>query len=159
MKKNSLIIAAVLVVTIMFLSASIQSNQLFAQDTGILTVQSKTSYDQTVKELKQLIAKNGMMVLSEIQQGKILSMTGLTLKAVSLFVGKPQVGKKLFSANRGVGIAVPIRLNIYKNTDGKTYINFVNPSFQLRSFKNKRIQKIAMMLDQKLAKLTKMISK
>ncbi len=100
-----------------------------------------------------------MMVLSVIKQGKILSMTGLSLKAVSLFVGNPQVGKKLFSANRGVGIAVPIRLNIYKNSDGKTYINFVNPSFQLRSFKNKRIRKIAMMLDQKLAKLTKMMSK
>ncbi len=54
MKKNSLIITAVFIVTIMFVSASIQSNQLFAQDTGIITVQSKTSYNQTVKELKHL---------------------------------------------------------------------------------------------------------
>ena len=91
------------------------------------------------------------MVLSEIDQGKILSMTGLSLKAQSLFVGNPQIGNKLFSANRAVAIAVAVRLNIYEGKDGKTYINYVKPSDQLNSFKEDEIQKTAKMLIRSLS--------
>lgn len=159
MKRSKAIITSVFMAIIIFASASINSNNLFAQDTGIVTVQSKTSYVETVAAAKKMIAKNGMMVLSEINQGKILGMTGLSVKNVSLFVGNPQIGKKLFSQNKGIGIAVPARLNIYEDNDGKTYINYVKPSFQMKNFQNEKIQKIGMMLDKKLGMLTTMLSK
>ena len=150
-----------LMLALMFLFAGAFSHQgsLFAQDTGLVTVQSSSSFDETVQQLRELVSKNGMMVLSELNQGKVLSMTGLQLNAVSLFVGNPTIGNKLFSADRGVGVAVPIRVAIYENTDGKTYVSYVKPSVQLAPFKNAEIQKIAHMLDEKLAMLTSMISK
>jgi len=136
-----------------------QSNQLLAQNSGLVNIQSAKSFDETVETVNKLISKNGMMVLSTINQGKILSMTGLSLKATSLFVGNPQVGKKLFTADKGVGVAIPVRLNIYENTDGNTYVNYVKPSSQLSNFDNKKIQMIGGKLDEKLGMLTKMIAK
>lgn len=132
---------------------------LLAQDAMKITVQSKASFDNTVESLRKMVAKNGMMVLAEINQGKILSMTGLKLNSITLFVGNPTVGNKLFSANKGVGIAVPIRVNVYEDNDGKTYVSYVKPSNQLASFGNEQINKIAQMLDDKLQALTSMLAK
>jgi uncharacterized protein (DUF302 family) len=143
---------------ILLLGASAQSSRLLAQDNSLRIVQSKAAFDQTVKHLRQLVSKNGMMVLSELNQGNVLSMTGLKLNAISLFVGNPNIGKKLFTADRGVGIVIPVRVNVYENTNGKTYVGYFKPSAQLARFKNENIRKIAKMLDEKLAKLTDMLS-
>ena len=159
MKKLNLNLAASLFAAILFAASFAHSNQILAQGTGLVTIQSKYSYDQTVTELKQAVAKGGMMVMSEINQGKMLAMTGIKLNAVSIFVGSPSVGNKLFTADRAVGFVVPIRVNVYENTDGKTYISYVKPSSQLNSFNNKQVDMIATMLDQKLEMLTGMLTK
>ena len=159
MKKFNFSLTIFLLGTLLFVGSLTQSNQLFAQGSGLTTVQSKLSYDQTVSQLKQLVAKNGMMVMSEINQGKMLAMTGINLKAVSIFVGNPTVGNKLFTADRAVGFAVPIRVNIYENIDQKTYISYVSPSTELAILNNKQVDMIAKMLDQKLEMLTGMLSK
>ena len=159
MRKLNLSLAAIAIATFIIAGSFTKSGEVNAQTTGPVTVQSKESFDQTLKDLKQIISQNGMMVLSEIDQGKILSMTGLSLNAHSLFVGNPTIGNKLFTADRGVGIAIPVRLNIYENKDGKTYVSYFKPSDQLSSFKDEVIQNTAKMLDQKFEQLTGMISK
>lgn len=143
----------------LILGIMLSTGNLPAQNTELVTVQSGKDFDQTVETLRQMISKNDMMVMSEINQGKILSMTGLQLNATSLFVGNPNIGNKLFSADKGVGVAVPVRVNIYEASDGNTYINYVKPSQQLASFDNQQISKIGQMLNQKLNKLTSMLAK
>ena len=135
------------------------STQVWAQGNGYVQVQSKKSFEETVSSLRKMVAKNQMMVLAEINHGKILSMTGLTFNGMSLFIGNPTIGKKLFSADQGVGVAVPIRVNIYEAADGHTYINYVKPSAQLAPFSNPKVGMIAKKLDEKLAKLTGMLSR
>ena len=159
MKKLNLSLAVIFLSLLLFAGTFPRSGEVFAEGTSPVTVQSKQNFDNTVSEIRKMVKKNGMMVLSEINQGKILSMTGLTVKAVSLFVGNPQIGNKLFSADHAVGLAVPVRLNVYEGKDGKTYVNYVKPSDQLASYKNNEIQMIAKKLDQKLAMLTGMLSK
>ncbi|MDQ6950327.1 MAG: DUF302 domain-containing protein [Mariprofundales bacterium] len=104
-----------------------------------------------------MVAKNGMMVLGEINQGKVMTnMTGMNLKAISLFVGNPNVGKKLFTANAGVGIVLPVRINVYES-NGATYVNYFEPSGQLKFFRSRKLVKMGHMLDHKLAKMTGML--
>ena len=130
-----------------------------AQDSGVVTVTSKKSFDATEAQLRKLVAKGGMMVLGEINQGKALAMTGLKIKVKSLFVGNPTIGNKLFKANPGVGVAVPVRVTIFETPSGVTKVSYVKPSVQLARFQSPVIQKIAGMLDQKLEKLTSMLAK
>ncbi len=68
------------------------------------------------------------------------------------------MGNRLFSADKGVGVAVPVRVNIYEATDGNTYINYVKPSQQLAPFNNGQISEIGQMLDENLNKLTSMLA-
>lgn len=97
-----------------------------------------------------------MLVLSEINQGKIMTnMTGI-LKAISLFVGNPNVGKKPSIENSGVCIVLPVRVNVFEQ-DGSTYVNYFKPSEQLKSFHDKKLVITGQMLDKKLAKTTGML--
>lgn len=122
-------------------------------------VVAKGSVGQVVDRLKKMVADGGMMVMGELHQGKVLSMTGLKVQSESLFVGNPTVGKKLFSAEPGVGLVVPVRINVYQDAEGRTVVSYVPPSEQLAGFGNETVNKIATMLDHKLANMVGMLKK
>jgi len=136
------------------------ANQMLqAQSNGLVKVQSSQNFDKTISSFKKMVSDNGMMVMGEINQGKVLSMTGISVKSHTFFVGNPNVGNKLFSADRAVGAVVPIRVNIFEDTDGNTYVAYFPPSEQLSGLNNDKVNKVAQMLDQKLNNLTSMLGK
>lgn len=145
--------------SLFLLLSPILDGKVVAQESKRAEVVAKGTFGQTVDQLKKMVAKEGMMVLGEINQGKILAMTGLKIKAVSLFIGNPVVGKKLFSADPGVGLVVPIRVNIFQDSKGKTIVSYMKPSQQLAQFNNEQVNMVAKKLDQKLGMLTKMLAK
>ncbi|HKJ45284.1 MAG TPA: DUF302 domain-containing protein [Balneolales bacterium] len=147
------IFSALLVLTLSFMSSAV-----FAQS-SLVQVETKGSVSQTVSHLKKMVSQNGMMVMGSLNQGKVLSMTGIHVQSETVFVGNPHVGKQLFSADHGVGVAVPVRVNIYANKQGNTVVSYIPPSQVLGHFNNPKIQKIAKMLDNKLNKMVHMLAK
>ncbi len=123
----------------------------------VVQVKASGSVSDVVAKLKGMVHKNGMMVMGKLHQGKVMSMVGLTIESESIFVGNATVGKKLFSANSGAGIAVPVRINIYKAANGSTMVAYVPPSRILSVYHNPKINKVAGMLDGKLKKMTGML--
>lgn len=124
-----------------------------------VTVDSNKSYEQVVDALKSLVAKNGMMVMAEVNQGQMLSMAGLSLKATVFLVGNPTVGKQLFEQNQAVGLYVPLRVAVYVDANGKTHVEYDRPSSLLAQFKNEQVTMVAKMLDEKLEGLASMSAK
>ncbi len=145
-----LIIAAIAILSFGFQSANAQSK--------LVTVKSMKNFDETVAGIKKGVADAGMMVLAEINHGKILSMTGLDIHAESIFIGNPNVGKDAFTDNMAVGLAIPLRVNVYEEK-GTTYINYFTPSSELGYFKGAKVKMIGQELDKKIAMLTGMFSK
>jgi uncharacterized protein (DUF302 family) len=142
-----------LAVAVMTLAAS-----AFAADAtdARVTVASNKSFEQVSGSLQSLVAKNGMMVMAQVDQGKMLSMTGLQLKATLFLVGNPTVGKQLFEQDHAVGLYVPLRISVYSGTDGKTYVEYDKPTALLGQFKNEKLSMIAQMLDEKISGLATM---
>ncbi len=124
-----------------------------------VTVDSSKSFEQVADALKALVAKNGMMVMAEVNQGQMLSMTGLSLKATLFLVGNPTVGKQLFEQNQAVGLYVPLRVSVYADANGRTHIEYDRPSSLLGQFGNEQIAMVAKMLDEKLDGLASMAAK
>ncbi len=124
---------------------------------GGVAVRTSGSVQDTLGTIKKMVAANGMMVMGELHQGQVLKMTGLNVESESIFVGNPTVGKKLFSAEPGAGVAVPIRINVYRDSDGGTVVRYVPPSHQLGSFKSVKVKMVAAMLDDKLKKMVSML--
>ncbi len=124
----------------------------------LVTVKSTKSFEATVDGIKKAVADAGMMVIAEINHGKILSMTGFNINAESIFIGNPNVGKEAFSDNAAVGLAIPIRVNVYEQ-NGTTYINYFTPSGDLGYFKGEKVKMIGQQLDKKVEMLTGMFAK
>jgi len=121
-----------------------------------VTVESTRSFDDVTEAVKSLVSKNGMMVMAEVDQGKMLSMTGLSLKAKLFLIGNPNVGKQLFEQNHGVGLYVPLRLFVYADGSGKTFVAYDRPSSLLGQFSNEKVGMVAKMLDEKVGGLANM---
>ena len=117
---------------------------------------SNKSFDEVTKAVKSLVAKNGMMIMAEVDQGRMLSMTGLNLKATLYIVGNPVVGKQLFEQDHAVGLYVPVRIFVYSDANGKTSVSYDKPSTLLSQFQNPKVNMVAEMLDQKLEGLAHM---
>jgi uncharacterized protein (DUF302 family) len=125
------------------------SGMALAQD-SIVKIQSQKNFDQTVSAVQSATSQNGLMVMGHLNQGQMLSMTGLQLKGESFLVGNPNVGKKLFTADHAVGLFVPVRIFVYEDTDGHTYVSYAKPSAALGQLKNDQVSMIAQMLDEKI---------
>jgi len=149
MKMKFLLLALGLAVSCIFGGAA------SAQDVRV-TVESTKSYEETIDKLKAAVSQGGMMIMAQVDQGNMLSMAGLKLKASVFLVGNPTVGKKLFEQDHGVGLYVPIRVFVTEGKDGKTYLSYDKPSVVLKQFNNGEIDMVAGMLDQKLQGLAQM---
>jgi uncharacterized protein (DUF302 family) len=160
MKKLKLTIqkSAFALMTVFILTSLFSAPDIQAQQSNLVTVKSVKNFNATVEGIKKGVADAGMMVLAEINHGKILSMTGLTINAESIFIGNPSVGKDAFSENAAVGLAIPLRLNVYEDK-GVTYINYFTPSSELGYFNGEKVKMIGQELDKKIGMLTGMFSK
>ena len=123
---------------------------------ALVTIPSHKNFDQTVGQLKTSVGKGGMMIMAEVDQGKMLAMTGLTLKATLFLIGNPTVGKQILEQDHAAGLYVPLRVYVYQGTDGHTYLSYDRPSTLVAPLHNAGVSKIAGMLDQKLQGLTQM---
>jgi len=133
------------------------ANAAMAQDQRV-NIPSNKSFEQTVDSFKAAVSKGGMMVMSTVDQGNMLKMTGLQMKGTLFLVGNPTVGKQVFEKDPGAGLYLPLRVFIYQGSDGKTYLSYDKPSALLKGFNNTAIDQTAGMLDQKLAALTQMVA-
>lgn len=153
-----LIFAFVVAASVWTWASETQHHQMTYKGPGVATM-SSVNVNDTVAKLKKMAADNGMMVMGELNQGKMLSMTGLKLDSETIFIGNPKVGKNAFSADPGVGIVLPIRINVHvcPEMPKMSIIRYIPPSTQLSKFDNPEVLKIAKMLDGKLSKMVGMI--
>lgn len=157
-KLASLLLSLALVATAAIAPALAGTSQTSFNGSQI-TVSSDKSFDEVQNAVKSLVAKNGMMVLGEVDQGKILSMTGLKVNAHLFLVGNPTVGKKLFSEEQALGLYVPFRVFVYTDGDNKTHISYDKPSSLLSQYENDKVLMVAHKLDEKLNGLATMAAK
>lgn len=125
----------------------------------VVQVQARGSVEDVVAQLKKMVAGNGMMVMGELHQGRVIAMTGLQVQSETIFVGNPTVGKELFSADPGVGIVVPVRINVFADAHNNTIVSYVPPSHLLGQFGNPKVSEVASMLDGKLHNLVGMLGR
>ena len=152
-RSNGVALAVLVFASIIALGAA-----AFADGPGV-KVKAKGSVDEVVANLKKMVADNGMMVMGELHQGKILAMTGLEVQSETVFVGNPTVGKELFTEEPGAGLVVPVRINVYADGEGTTWVSYIPPSQELEGFQNAKVSQVATMLDGKLHNLVQMLAK
>ncbi|UJF17069.1 DUF302 domain-containing protein [Vibrio sp. SS-MA-C1-2] len=115
-------------------------------------VSSTHNFTETTQALKESISSNGLMVMGNINQQKVMSMSGLKMEgAQSFLVGSPKMGKKVLEMAPAAGANIPLRIYVWEE-QGKTTIGWFNPEVLMTSISPK-LQKAGSMLESQLSKV------
>lgn len=130
----------------------------FAAGSQFIKIESHRGFNATVSALKEAVSSNQMMVMGNINQARMLSMTGLKLEgAESFLIGNAQAAKMAFSMNPAVSAELPVRVSVWAD-HGKTFIGYFLPSSQLEQI-GPGFNMMGNMLDKKLDMITQAAAK
>ena len=108
---------------------------------------SKYDFDETVSKVKTAIEAHQMMVMFTADHQQMLSMVGLTTPPMeTLEFFSPRYGKTVYEEDMGGALAIPLRIVIMQNEQGKVMYAYDKPSYLLARFS--KLADLGQQLDQ-----------
>lgn len=96
-------------------------------DDGIVQTESLYGVDETVARLKTDIEKKGIKFFMLVDQSKLGSDAGITLRPSKLLVfGNPPLGIQFLTANPKAGLDWPVRLLVTEDDKGRVWVLYTD---------------------------------
>jgi len=92
----------------------------------------------------------GLMIFNAIDHGLLLSLAGKTARAKQYVVGNPLIALQMTQRDVRAGLYAPLRIYIREDGPNKSVIEYDLPSTLFGQFQNAEVDRVSMMLDQKL---------
>jgi uncharacterized protein (DUF302 family) len=94
---------------------------------GIVTVKSAYSVQETIGRIKKDVAEKGIMWFSEVDQQQLAANAGIKLRPSTLLTfGNPPLGTLFISANPLAGLDWPVRVLVYQDANGGVYAAYTD---------------------------------
>jgi len=98
--------------------------------TGIITVTSPHTVDQTVEKLKSLLQTKGVTLFAVIDHSGEAEKSGLKMPPTKLLIfGNPKGGTPLMLAAPSAAIDLPLKILVAESPDGKVTISYNAPEY------------------------------
>jgi uncharacterized protein (DUF302 family) len=107
----------------------------------------------TRAKLEALAGPSGFMLFTTHNHGALLRLTGQKRKAVQYIVGNPLFALQMTQHDIRASLYAPLRVLLYEDEAGKSWVEYDKPSSLFGQFGNDRITPTAAMLDHKLEAL------
>lgn len=92
-------------------------------ENGLVRVKSAYPFDETINRIKQDIAAKGITFFLAVDQSKLASEAGITLRPSTLLVfGNPALGSQFITSNPDSGIDWPVRLLVSEDETGAVWV-------------------------------------
>jgi uncharacterized protein (DUF302 family) len=104
-------------------------------------------------KLEALAGPSGFMLFTTHNHGALLRLAGQKRKAVQYIVGNPLFALQMTQHDIRASLYAPLRVLLYEDAAGKTWMEYDKPSSLFGQFGNDRITPTATMLDRKLEAL------
>ena len=92
----------------------------------------------------------GLMIFNVIDHGLLLSLARKTARAKQYVVGNPLIALQMTQKDVRAGLYAPLRIYVREDGPNKSVIEYDLPSTLFGQFQNAEVDRVAMMLDQKL---------
>ncbi len=110
-------------------SASAESSATADEVTGLVTVESAYSVDETMNNLEAAIKEQGLIVVVRIDHAANAEGAELELRPTQLLIfGNPELGTQLMQAEQSVGIDLPQKFLAWEAEDGTVFLSWNDPS-------------------------------
>lgn len=110
-------------------SASPERAAVTDEATGLVTIESAYSVEETMNNLEAAIDEQGLIVVARIDHAANAEGADLELRPTQLLVfGNPELGTQLMQAEQAVGIDLPQKFLAWEAEDGTVYLGWNDPS-------------------------------
>lgn len=97
---------------------------------GVIGVQSRYGFDETVSRIKADIASKGIKFIAEIDQSELGVAAKITLRPSKLLIfGNPPLGLQFLTSNPLSGLDWPVRMLVAKDDDGTVWVAWTDFGF------------------------------
>jgi uncharacterized protein (DUF302 family) len=104
-------------------------------------------------------SSSGFMRFHTIDHGAWLAALGYSGKARMYTIGNPLIARTMITHDLGVGLNVPVRIEVYQEpSSGKVHVSYNLPSSLMSALGNKDVSEAAHALDAKLVELAEKAS-
>jgi len=97
---------------------------------GIITLPSQHSVDQTLEKLQALLRAKGVTLFALVDHSGEAAKVGMKLPPTQLVMfGNPKAGTPLMLAAPSVAIDLPLKLLVWEDAQGKVWLSYNSPAY------------------------------
>ncbi len=97
---------------------------------GIVNVPANNSVDKTVDKLKSVLEAKSVALFALVDHSGEAGKVGMKMRPTKLLIfGSPRAGTPLMLAAPSVAIDLPLKILVWEDEAGKTWISFNSPDY------------------------------
>jgi len=97
---------------------------------GLVTVESPLDAAGTIARLEAALAAKGVTIFAKIDHAAGAAAVGLPLGPTTVLIfGNAQAGTKLMQIDQRMGIDLPLRMLVWTDASGKTFVSYNDPAW------------------------------
>jgi uncharacterized protein (DUF302 family) len=97
---------------------------------GLITKRSSFGPEETMKRLEAEVKAKGLTVFAHVDHAAGAAAVGLPLRPTDLLIfGNAKGGTPLMQAVQSIGIDLPLRMLVWQDADGATWVCYNDPAW------------------------------
>ena len=117
---------------------------------------SDRSFDETVQHLRRVFGEYGLTEVTALDYQQLLRGIKVPVgRAVIFEVMQLEWLKVLMTEDPALGIALPVRIQVYESTGPVTFVSYQNPGPDLEAYQKERVRALGRQIDDKLSALVR----
>jgi uncharacterized protein (DUF302 family) len=102
-------------------------------DNGIIRIPSRHNVAKTIERLQTLLKERGILVFAHIDFSGDAARAGLAMRPEQMLIfGNPKAGTPLMVEAPVAGLDLPLKVLVWEDTEGKSWIAYNDPQFIVR---------------------------
>ena len=99
-------------------------------ESGIVTIPSEYSVDETVSRLQKLLEAKGIRIFTTVDHSGEAEKVGLQMPNTKLVIfGNPRTGTPLMIAAPTIALDLPLKILIWEDRESKCWISYSSPDY------------------------------
>jgi uncharacterized protein (DUF302 family) len=98
--------------------------------TGIVTIESRHSVDETIQKLKEILAAKRVKLFALIDHSGAAKDAGIEMRPTKVLIfGNPEAGTPLMIASPTIAIDLPLKILVAEDAEGGVWISWNSPAY------------------------------
>src|SRR5216684_1660194 len=118
-----------------FAGANMGTPQAVPSAEGVISKPSPYSVDETIRKIEEVVRGKGLTVFARIDHRAGAREVSLDMQDEQVLIfGNPRAGTPLMVARPLVGIDLPLRVLVWRDSDGRVWVSYQDSAFIAKRF-------------------------